>query len=74
MRDNNITKNSDIVLKKNYSEIQNLVPSRINQSRISSSITIKLLSTQNNVSSQTEYKTQLNTTVYTTRPPIKYNI
>lgn len=74
MRDNNITKNSDIVLKKNNSEIQNLVPSRINQSRISSSITIKLLSTQNNVSSQTEYKTQLNTTVYTTRSPIKYNI
>ena len=32
------------------------------------------LSTHNHISSQTDYKTQLNTIVRITRPPIKYNI
>ena len=62
MRDNNISKKTNTVQLNKNSEIQKLVPTSSNQSLISSSTKIKLLSTHHHVSSQTDYKTQLNNT------------
>ena len=68
MRDNNISKNTNTVQLNKNSEIQKLVPTSSNQSLISSSSKMKLLSTHNHVSSQTDYKTQLNNTLHTFQP------
>ena len=74
MRDNNIANKTDTVQLNNNPDIQNLVPSRTRHFFISCSTKFTLLSTSNHISSQTSYKIHHNTTIHTSRPPIKHNI